>query len=351
MSILAGGFNPDRLDLARRRRGMTKRTVAQELGLSARTLTRYLKGEWEPEPSTVDRLAAVLRFPAEFFYGHTLDEIAPEGPSFRALSRMTGRQRDQTVAAGVLGTFLSDWIDERFGLPEPNIPEYMVATPEAAAMAVRSDWGLGERPVSNMVHLLEFHGVRVFSLSEESREVDAYSFWRDRTPFVFLNTRCSAERSRMDAAHELGHLVLHHKGGSQRSRQAEQEAQQFGSSFLMPRGSVLARMRPGATLPQIIEAKRHWKVAAANLTYRMRELGLLTKHQYTSTFIEMSRLGYRSSEPETIPKETSQVLAKVFEALAKKGIRQTEVANMLSLHPSELTCLLFGLVRMPMIFK
>ena len=177
-----------------------------------------------------------------------MDEITAEGPSFRALSRMTGRQRDQAVAAGVLGTFLSDWIDERFGLPEPNIPEYMVATPEAAAMGVRTEWGLGERPVSNMVHLLEFHGVQVFSLSEESREVDAYSFWRDRTPFVFLNTRWSAERSRMDAAHELGHLVLHHKGGSQRSRQAEQEAQQFGSSFLMPSGSVLARMRPGAEM-------------------------------------------------------------------------------------------------------
>ena len=232
-------FNPDRLELARRRRGMTKGSVAQAIGLSTRTLTRYLNSEWEPDPSTVDRLASVMDFPVGFFYGPTLDEIAPEGPSFRALSRMTGRQRDQAVAAGELGVFLSDWIDERFGLPTPNVPQYAVATPEAAAMGVRNHWALGERPASNMIHLLELHGVRVFSLAEDTLAVDAYSFWRGETPFIFLNTSKSAERSRMDAAHELGHLVLHSRGGSQRSRQAEMEAQQFGSAFLMPRGSVL----------------------------------------------------------------------------------------------------------------
>ena len=33
--------------------------------------------------------------------------------------------------------------------------------------------------------------------------MDAYSFWRRGVPYVFLNTMKSAERSRMDAAHEL----------------------------------------------------------------------------------------------------------------------------------------------------
>lgn len=327
---------------------MTKGSVAQAIGLSARTLTRYLNGEWEPEPSTVDRLASVLDFPARFFYGPTLDEIAPEGPSFRALSRMTGRQRDQAVAAGELGVFLSDWIDERFGLPTPNVPQYTVATPEAAAMGVRNRWGLGERPASNMIHLLELHGVRVFSLAEDTLAVDAYSFWRGETPFIFLNTSKTAERSRMDAAHELGHLVLHSRGGSQRSRQAEMEAQQFGSAFLMPRGSVLARMRPGATLPQIVEAKRYWKVSVANLTYRLRQLHLLSRYQYSSAFIEMSNLGYRTEEPTPISRETSQVLEQVFGRLRERGIAVSRVADEMSINPQELGKLLFGLVKFPL---
>lgn len=99
--------------------------------------------------------------------------------------------------------------------------------------------GLGEAPIANMVHLLETKGVRVFSLVEDCHELDAFSTWLDGTPFVFLNTRKSAERSRMDAAHELGHLVLHRVGRPQ-GKEAEEEATRFGAAFLMPRASPTA---------------------------------------------------------------------------------------------------------------
>src|SRR3546814_6566541 len=50
---------------------------------------------------------------------------------------------------------------------------------------------------------------------EDTKNVDAFSCWRNGQPFVFLNTFKSAERSRFDAAHELAHLVLHRHGGPQ----------------------------------------------------------------------------------------------------------------------------------------
>ena len=49
----------------------------------------------------------------------------------------------------------------------------------------------------------------MFGLAEDCRELDAFCFWRHGRPFVFLNTVKSAERNRMDCAHELAHLVLH----------------------------------------------------------------------------------------------------------------------------------------------
>ena len=70
-------------------------------------------------------------------------------------------------------------------------------------MEIRSMWGIGERPIRNTIHLLELHGVRVFALAAETAVVDAYSFWRNDVPYILLNTGKSAERSRMDAAHEL----------------------------------------------------------------------------------------------------------------------------------------------------
>ena len=342
-----GQFNRDRLDLARRRRGMTKRALAGAAGISIRSLAGYFRDEREPDQATAVRFAEILRFPVDFFYGTTLDEVSQEGPSFRALSKMTARQRDKATAGGTLGIYLCDWIERRFRLPDPDIPQYEYADPEIASMELRARWGLGVRPIRQIVPLLELHGVRVFSLAEDTLSVDAYSVWRGETPFIFLNTQKSAERSRMDAAHELGHLVLHSRGGTQRNRQAEREAQQFGSSFLMPRASVTAIASRGMSLEEIVRMKHHWIVSAAGLTYRLHELGLLTRYEYSQRFIEIGRLNYRTEEPEPARRERSQVLEKVFGRLKERGIPVSSVAEELSIHPDEVGKLLIGLVGFP----
>ena len=285
-----------------------------------------------------------LHFPPEFFFGPTLEEPPLSRVSFRALSRLTARLREQTLAAGTLAIELAKWIDERFTLQEPSIPEYPGVEPEEAAMAVRTEWGLGERPVKNMIHRLESHGIRVFSLAEDTVAMDAFSCWLGDTPFMFLNTMKSAERSRMDAAHELGHLVLHRHHHGAGGRDAEREADQFGSSFLMPRGSVLANAPRHGRLQRIIEAKRYWAVSTANLTYRMHKVGMLTDWEYRTLFGEIGRRGYRSREPNAIRGETSQVLAKVFGSLRDDGITLSHVAKELRIYPDELNRSVFGLV-------
>ena len=148
-------------------------------------------------------------FPETFFFGDDLEEPALDTASFRSLSKMTARQRDTALGSGAIALLLNQWIESRFSLPSPNLPDLgRDASPESASEAVRREWGLGELPVKNMVHLLEAHGVRVYSLAIDAAEVDAFSMWRQNRPFVFLNTK-SSEHARFDAAHELGHLVLH----------------------------------------------------------------------------------------------------------------------------------------------
>ncbi len=343
---MAAVFNPTRLDLARRRRGLTKAALAKATSLSLRTLSHYHAGTREPGTTATTKLADALRFPWEFFYGPTLEEPSADGASFRALSTLTARQQGQARAAGALAWALSDWISASFTVPDPDIPRYRGVDPETAAVAVRSEWGLGEKPVRNMIHLLEAHGVRVFSLTEDTVEMDAFSAWRGNTPYVFLNTMKSAERSRMDAAHELAHLVLHTKGDV-RGREAEKEADLFGSAFLMPQGSILAEAPRGGRLNQIIEAKRRWMVSAANLTYRMHKLGLLSDWQYRVLFMEIGRKGYRTHEPNGAQGETSQVLAKVFKALREDGMTMGQVARKLNILPDELSKAVFGLVLTP----
>lgn len=362
-------FNNTRFALARKRRGLTKRALAKEVGVTDRSITAYESGQTAPESQTIEKIANALRFPVEFFFADDVEELPVEVASFRALTKMTAAQRDIALSAGSVALLLNQWIESKFDLPAPNFPEdYRISLderskkdkgqqssegdqypsgahgndPEAAAEMLRRYWDLGELPIKNMIALLEAKGVRVFSLSVDAREVDAFSMWYGDIPFVFLNTKKTAERCRFDAAHELGHLVMHRHGAPQ-GQEAEKEANAFASAFLMPRRSVLANAPRSATLKSLISHKKYWNVSAAALNYRLHSLNLTTDWTYRTLCIDLAKLG-RDHEPEPSPFETSQVLKKVFASLREDGISKADVARELLIQPEELDELTFGLM-------
>lgn len=336
-------FNPTRLTLARRCRGLTKTKLAQNVGVESRTVSAWEHDEFAPEADRVEQIANALRFPSSFFFGDDLPEPSPEGASFRAFTRMTAGQRDIALGAGAIAFALNEWIEEQFELPPVDLPDVgRELGPEGAAESLRQCWGLGEQPIKNLLHLLESKGVRVFSLAVDASEVDAFSVWHSARPFIFLNTMKSAERSRLDAAHELGHLVMH-RHGSPQGQIAEHEANAFASAFLMPRRSVLANAPRLPSIDQLIKAKKYWGVSVAALAYRLSALGMVTEWQYRSLFVEIAKKGYRKQEPEEMPRETSQVLAKVFVALRQDGVSKADISSKLDLPADEIDALVFGL--------
>lgn len=336
-------FNPKRLTLARERRGLTKTKLAKAIGVDVRSVTAYETDAFRPDRERLAQLAQTLRFPIPFFFGDDLDQIAPDIVSFRSMSKMTAGQRDSALGAGAIALLLDEWLAERFDLPVAALPDLsQESSPEAAADTMRSMWGLGELPVKNMIHLLEAKGIRVFSLSIDTAQLDAFSMWHADTPFVFLNTMKSCEHSRFDAAHELGHLVLHRHAGS-KGQEAEREANAFASAFLMPRASVLANAPHMATVDQLIKCKAFWTVSVAALSYRLHDVRLVSDWHYRNLCIEIAQRGYRKQEPREAPRETSQMLAKVFAALREDGTTKADIAAALSVHVEEIDQLVFGL--------
>jgi Zn-dependent peptidase ImmA (M78 family)/transcriptional regulator with XRE-family HTH domain len=336
-------FNPKRLLLARRRRGLTQTALGRLVSVTQRTINAYEGGHRTPTDEFIASLAAELKFGELFFHRTDPVKLDPKAASFRSLSSLTATSRDRALGGAVLAMELADWIGSKFTLPDPNIPSIGEEQPEAAAEALRQIWGLGEKPVPNIVHLLEYHGVRVFSLAEDALALDAISMWKDEVPYVFLNTRKSAERSRFDAAHELGHLIMH-RHGAPNGRDAEADANRFASAFLMPEGSVRARARRSATLSALVEAKAYWKVSVAALVKRLYDLRYLSEWHYRMLCRQMGALGYFGLEPKETSRESSQVLEKVFTTLRREGKRKSDVANELGWDRGELDSLVFGLV-------
>lgn len=336
-------FNPNRLSIARKRRMLNKKGFAEKIGVAQHTVIRWEKGNTDaPTRENVEAFAKTLGFPVEFFYQPDIDEALDA--SFRNQTTMSAAHRDAALAAGSMGFLISDWVEERFALPEINVPDLSLYEPEMAARMLRQEWGLGERPISNMLQLLESKGVRVFSLAENTLAINAYSLWRKGKPYVFLNTIKSAEASRFDAAHELCHLVCH-QDGQMTGREAEDQANKFASAFLMPRADVLATIPRARSIEQLIKAKARWRVSVAALNYRLHKLGVTSDWSFRDLCIELAKRGYNKQEPAGIEREKSVVWQKVLKALWAEKTTQAHIARDLFIPESEVNDLIFGVAH------
>ncbi|WKW11809.1 XRE family transcriptional regulator [Pseudogemmatithrix spongiicola] len=344
MQVESRAFEPARLLLARRRRGLKRSQLAVLAGLKPRTLAAYELSEREPSDDALARLQNALGFPREFFFRGAIPQLREDGVAFRALSKMTAPQREKALAAGELASELLEWAKSRFDLPAPNVPDLRLEKdPETAALALRAAWGMGDRPIPNLIKLLEAHGVRVFSLVEHDRALDGFSFWRAGEPFIFLNTLKSAERCRFDAAHELGHLVLHRHGGGV-GPNAEREAMEFASSFLMPSSSVRSHVTGPVSITELLQVKQWWGVSLAALVKRLHDVKIINNWVYRETFMQLQGLGYRDNEPNGIVREHSLIWPQIFDEMRKEGSTRADVARLLGWPVEELQSLVFQLV-------
>lgn len=337
-------FNPSRLKLARIRRKLTLKELAELMGLSSRIVIEYEKEYclYEPTPETVAAYSRALKYPESFFFGDDVESIDPLTVSFRSLRLTKAADQHAAIGAGGLGVILSEYFSSRFTLPQPDLPDLRSSEPEVAAQALRELWGLGTKSISNMVHLLEKHGVKVFWLAEDTASIDAFSFWKDNVPYIFLNTMKSGERSRFDAAHELAHLVLHRKG-LVKGQDVEREADAFASAFLMPRDNVLAVKMAFPTFDKIVQLKALWRVSAMALIVRMRNLSVISEWQYNSLMRDATANGYRNGEPGGIERERSLIIEKMMSVLAEEGIQLSSLAGLLNFPVDEVSSLLYGL--------
>jgi len=337
-------FNPTRLTLARERNGLTKQQLADACQVTRRAVSAWEAGEVENPP--IAALARVLGFPELFFYADDPVPLSEDGVSFRALKSMSARQLDRVLAAGSMAIEFSAWMNSNYTTPVPDLPDLsdsQCLEPSLAAESVRSIWGVHQAAVRNLLLLLEEKGVRVFSLPVSDHEVDAFSFWHEDRPFIFLDTARTSERMRFDLAHELGHLLLHRQTKSLRSRNVEQQAQDFASSFLIPADGLYAQVKGQLRLEDVFELKRFWRVSAVAMVQRLWHLSIISDWHYRTWMVELSRRGFRTSEPGGIRPETSRLYRELFKLAREDGWSVKRIALALHIPEKEIDGMVFGL--------
>lgn len=349
-SSTSEAFNPRRLRLARERKGLTKESFAAACDVTRRAVSDWEAGRVERPPTA--KIAEALNFPESFFYLDDWDETPEDAVSFRALSAMSRRQVGKVLASSVLVREFSRWVENRYRTPTPDIPpidelviceDLLEPSPVEAARALRSIWSLGVGPIADLMALLESRGVYVFALAGDDKEVDAFSFWQDGRPYIFVNVSKSAERVRFDLAHELGHLCMHRGVAIAKNRGFELQANTFASCFLVPDAGLLPQIKRAPRLEDVVTLKKYWRVSATAMIRRLFQLGRISEWQYRSWMIDYSRRGFRSSEPDGLPHEQSSLLRQVLALAREDGWTIRKISSRLSLPTYELTSALMGL--------
>lgn len=320
-----------RLTLARKLRGFSKKELAELVKVTPKSIADYENDVTNPSPEIEQRLKQALRFPEAFFNLHTTEPMPEKAISFRARTRLKRSQKDIATAEATLATELSDWCNSKFNLPKTDVPTIEGVDPVLAAEMLRKEWKMGDGAIPNLLALLESHGIRIFFAGEIGNEVDAFSYWEPKTqcPYVFLTTSKSGERRRMDAAHELGHLVMHRNRdmGTSATKEIETEANRFASAFLMPKSTMLKYTPRGFNLRDAVTLKKRWKVSVAAFIYRSHDIGLLTDWQYHNLFKQLSSAGWRTDEPNAIIPEQSEVNKQVITLLSKMPKKLSTASN------------------------
>ncbi len=345
-----------RLKLARSATGMSLRELSDRIDnrVTAQAIGKYERDESMPSSGVLIALADALHVSVSYLAGDPSMSLL--SVDFRSKRVSTKREEDR-LSAMVLSTlerYLT--IEEILGLSsvnwdKPRSAPYPVTCDlleaDRAAISLRQDWGLGLNPVPNMAELMEDRGVKVLFLpmSEAFDGLTAHVHREDLPDVHVVVVDCDTggERQRFTIAHEIGHLVL----DVSESVDEEKAAYRFAGAFLMPEEVLwkeIGRHRSAIGLAELLRLKRMFGVSVQAITYRCKDLGIISAALMGRMFDRFEELGWRSPpyrEAFPMAGESSGRFERLcFRALAEGAISESKASELLEIPVHDLNLMM-----------
>ena len=323
---------PEKLKEARLARGYTVTALAEKIGISKQTISKYELGQSSPSSETMIKYCDFLNFDINFFMFNNEDLNNNYGTIFfRSLKSAESQVREEIKIRIKWTNYIYQYINEFIELPKLNLPDFEEKSLENLdlykiediADKLREYWNIGKGPINNLSVLLEQNGIILCNSNINNVKVDACSEVINDTAIFFIRTNdISACRLRFDLAHELGHLILHSEITKEELEnkeildRIEKEANMFASAFLLPReefsNEVLA-----LSLDHFVNLKSRWKASIAAMIYRCKELGIFNDSQVLYLRKQISLKKWRTIEPldDVITVENPKLLSNAIKLI------------------------------------
>lgn len=338
MTTSTPGFVGARLTEARVAAALSATQLAEALGLSAQSISKYENGKQTPQLETLHLIARHLGMPATFFLKPKADSISAPvfwRGSMSAPPSMKARAAVRLAWMSEIVDYLSGFFDfPALNVPRIDVPSIDTAGlsfVEDAAAELRRHWKIVPGPMPDCIEKLEANGVLVSRIHVLAEKLDAFSQWSEaaNVPYVVLSRdKASACRQRFDALHELGHMVLHRGIDPRRldDRQSyktlETQAHRFACALLLPEKEFLDELY-SPSLDGFLALKERWGASVAAMIVRCSDLGILNDQQERTMWINYNRRGWRKGEPldGKIEKESPSLIRRSFELLLDEKVQ------------------------------
>lgn len=332
----------ERLQQARKAKGLVLRELAAEVGLSATMLSKYERGLVTPSSDVLLALATALGVRTEYFFRTA--EVQLEKVAHRNRWKLPDKQGDRVLAevrdqlerwAALDAVLPAPW-SVPFSLPD-NLPERIETLNEIeeVAEAVRNHWNLGLNPIPDLIDTLECKGVKVFKTNfDDDVRFEGLSARANGQPVVVVGASWPGDRQRFTLAHEIGHLALDER--LSRNLDEEKAADRFAGAFLVPAKKVkecLGERRSALEIYELYLLKQEFGLSIGGWTYRALNLGVITQQTHRKFWQYLTKHGWNIREPgDPYPSEQPRLFEQmVYRALSENLISESKAAELLGI--------------------
>jgi Zn-dependent peptidase ImmA (M78 family)/DNA-binding XRE family transcriptional regulator len=197
---------------------------------------------------------------------------------------------------------------------------------------IRQDWQLGLGPLSNIIDLLEAHGLRVIEIEAPDKFDGMCVFVGEKKPVIVLNKHYTVERKRFTALHEFGHSVMR-MSDSLSEKERETLCHYFAGEMLLS-SEVLHRVFGTRInkvfLNEIGRLQTQFGISIEAIFHRLKDERILSDALYSKFFIKQNMEKELKTWVRTstyLGEETSYRFSRmVYRALAERLISE-EKAN------------------------
>jgi len=282
-------INQTTLQSALKKQGWTQSRLADEVGVSAQSVTNWLKGEGFPRPATLLKLATLLRL--------SFDQLVETDDSSRPVVAFRKKGNTKTTdhhitKATEIGMLLKPLVPY---LPEMQALRTLITSPsteynklQLAVSQARERLGLGDQAVLRYEQLIgEFENCgailvpALWGAKGNHENAMHIRLPTEDVTFIFVNLDTRLEDFKFWMVHELAHVYTPDLAGT---LEGEDYADAFAGSLLFPKASAeiayFEASRKGTIDGEILTLQQHAynHTISLNTVYqRVKEYALIAK--------------------------------------------------------------------------